>query len=94
MERVNAAAATARSTIARARRIRLHTARKLKENRLDWERVGKLERETGFEPATNSLEGCDSTPELLPPVSTRPFVFPFPGRAWLPGEVSGAHEQI
>ncbi len=26
----------------------------------------KLERETGFEPATNSLEGCDSTPELLP----------------------------
>ncbi len=27
----------------------------------------KLERETGFEPATNSLEGCDSTPELLPP---------------------------
>src|SRR5437867_8884132 len=27
-----------------------------------------LERETGFEPATNSLEGCDSTPELLPPL--------------------------
>ena len=27
---------------------------------------GTLERETGFEPATNSLEGCDSTPELLP----------------------------
>src|SRR5436305_15209279 len=26
-----------------------------------------MERETGFEPATNSLEGCDSTPELLPP---------------------------
>src|SRR3954469_8528670 len=26
----------------------------------------KMERETGFEPATNSLEGCDSTPELLP----------------------------
>ncbi len=25
-----------------------------------------LERETGFEPATNSLEGCDSTTELLP----------------------------
>jgi hypothetical protein len=25
-----------------------------------------MERETGFEPATNSLEGCDSTPELLP----------------------------
>ena len=27
-----------------------------------------LERETGIEPATNSLEGCDSTIELLPPV--------------------------
>ena len=26
-----------------------------------------MERETGFEPATNSLEGCDSTTELLPP---------------------------
>ena len=30
-----------------------------------------LERETGIEPATNSLEGCDSTTELLPP-SRRP----------------------
>src|SRR5690606_4999238 len=29
-----------------------------------WRRV---ERETGIEPATNSLEGCDSTTELLPP---------------------------
>src|SRR3954466_10869919 len=28
-----------------------------------------LERETGIEPATNSLEGCDSTTELLPPCS-------------------------
>src|SRR5579863_6866211 len=28
-----------------------------------------LERETGIEPATNSLEGCDSTTELLPPVN-------------------------
>ena len=28
-----------------------------------------LERETGIEPATNSLEGCDSTTELLPPIS-------------------------
>ena len=26
----------------------------------------ELERETGIEPATNSLEGCDSTTELLP----------------------------
>ena len=25
-----------------------------------------MERETGLEPATNSLEGCDSTVELLP----------------------------
>lgn len=28
-----------------------------------------MERETGIEPATNSLEGCDSTTELLPPCS-------------------------
>jgi hypothetical protein len=28
-----------------------------------------MERETGIEPATNSLEGCDSTIELLPPGS-------------------------
>ena len=27
-----------------------------------------MERETGIEPATNSLEGCDSTTELLPPM--------------------------
>ena len=30
-----------------------------------------LERETGIEPATNSLEGCDSTTELLPHTVTR-----------------------
>ena len=35
-----------------------------------------VERETGFEPATNSLEGCDSTPELLPRAPPRP------GRWW------------
>ena len=29
-----------------------------------------MERETGIEPATNSLEGCDSTTELLPPGSS------------------------
>ena len=28
-----------------------------------------MERETGIEPATNSLEGCDSTTELLPRMS-------------------------
>ena len=27
-----------------------------------------MERETGIEPATNSLEGCDSTTELLPQI--------------------------
>ena len=31
-----------------------------------------LERETGIEPATNSLEGCDSTTELLPPTRLPP----------------------
>ena len=34
-----------------------------------------VERETGIEPATNSLEGCDSTPELLP-LSLRRSEFP------------------
>jgi hypothetical protein len=29
-----------------------------------------MERETRIELATNSLEGCDSTIELLPPVFT------------------------
>jgi hypothetical protein len=33
-----------------------------------------LERETGIEPATNSLEGCDSTTELLPPVMSKNHV--------------------
>ncbi len=32
----------------------------------------RLERETGIEPATNSLEGCDSTTELLPPSRSCP----------------------
>src|SRR5207248_656992 len=32
----------------------------------------RMERETGIEPATNSLEGCDSTTELLPPISLYP----------------------
>ena len=40
-----------------------------------------MERETGIEPATNSLEGCDSTTELLPLMKTsgpraRPSAFP------------------
>ena len=34
-------------------------------------RERRLERETGIEPATNSLEGCDSTTELLPPMPRR-----------------------
>src|SRR5262245_51818573 len=32
-----------------------------------------MERETGIEPATNSLEGCDSTTELLPPTRLARF---------------------
>src|ERR1700710_3099457 len=36
-----------------------------------------LERETGIEPATNSLEGCDSTTELLPPRLASPESFCF-----------------
>src|SRR5262245_29115878 len=32
-----------------------------------------MERETGIEPATNSLEGCDSTTELLPPSRLAPL---------------------
>ena len=31
-----------------------------------------MERETGIEPATNSLEGCDSTTGLLPPTRRVP----------------------
>ena len=31
-----------------------------------------MERETGIEPATNSLEGCDSTTELLPRIPLTP----------------------
>ena len=31
--------------------------------------ASSMERETGIEPATNSLEGCDSTIELLPPAA-------------------------
>src|SRR6266436_2926837 len=40
----------------------------------------KLERETGIEPATNSLEGCDSTTELLPPLPIRPTMTIIPPR--------------
>ncbi len=36
-------------------------------------RCGALERETGIEPATNSLEGCDSTIELLPPLESTTY---------------------
>ena len=38
-------------------------------------RERRLERETGIEPATNSLEGCDSTTELLPPPRLAPCRF-------------------
>lgn len=39
-----------------------------------------MERETGIEPATNSLEGCDSTIELLPRTPL-PIVQPHAGPA-------------
>ena len=41
----------------------------------------RMERETGIEPATNSLEGCDSTTELLPPPRTAHSVRRFGGQA-------------
>ena len=41
-----------------------------------------LERETGLEPATNSLEGCHSTLELLPP------------RAWSTPQAAGQASEI
>jgi hypothetical protein len=34
-------------------------------SRWRWKGI-EMERETGIGPATNSLEGCDSTTELLP----------------------------
>ena len=37
---------------------------------LSYASPSEVERETGIEPATNSLEGCDSTTELLPPTTT------------------------
>ena len=48
-------------------------------SRSEAKRWRNLERETGIEPATNSLEGCDSTTELLPPsrpLSNRPRTSP------------------
>src|SRR5581483_9951139 len=41
----------------------------LLEAHWDQPSIKNLERETGIEPATNSLEGCDSTTELLPHIS-------------------------
>jgi hypothetical protein len=46
--------------------------------------ASRVERETGIEPATNSLEGCDSTTELLPP-SRGPLRCPRFGAAGPPG---------
>jgi hypothetical protein len=40
----------------------------------DFPKLLILERETGIEPATNSLEGCDSTTELLPQPLNRPHL--------------------
>ena len=39
------------------------------------------ERKTGVEPATNSLEGCDSTTELLP-------------RGWCPQQDLNLHDPV
>ena len=38
--------------------------------------VENMERETGIEPATNSLEGCDSTIELLPRFNPTTYIIP------------------
>ena len=55
---------------ARPRRLPSHSLDSQQSSR----RVAReeLERETGIEPATNSLEGCDSTTELLPLISASP----------------------
>ena len=54
-----------------------------------------LERETGFEPATNSLEGCDSTPELLPPMCLpMPYQKARPGAENLGWRLAGAPEGL
>ena len=45
---------------------RPHLARSPRELRNLLFDKNELERETGIEPATNSLGSCDSTPELLP----------------------------
>jgi hypothetical protein len=44
-----------------------------------------MERETGIEPATNSLEGCDSTTELLPLEGALCAILAQPERAAEPG---------
>ena len=46
-----------------------------------------MERETGIEPATNSLEGCDSTTELLP-LRYRCVARPSVSNSWWRGEDS------
>ena len=43
-----------------------------------------VERETGIGPATNSLEGCDSTTELLPRRNPLYQELRFGGRAIVP----------
>src|SRR5690606_8513649 len=45
----------------------------------------RVERETGIEPATNSLEGCDSTTELLPPSCSPPALGRLARLRWPPG---------
>src|SRR6267154_5954594 len=49
----------------------------------------RMERETGIEPATNSLEGCDSTTELLPPRSPHFLDYAITQELNSPSEIGG-----
>ena len=54
--------------------------------------ASSMERETGIEPATNSLEGCDSTIELLP-LATH-FIVRFPAREGQRGSAADARRDL
>ncbi len=72
--------------VTRQRHINRHTL----ITKLVWLTSPKMERETGIEPATNSLEGCDSTTELLPRIpltrATKPVIPSAKGPLTLGGE--------
>ena len=69
--RLRAGSATARAGLPERSSASLRPVRRRGARLRRLLRERRLERETGIEPATNSLEGCDSTTELLPP-SSRP----------------------